>query len=99
MIDEYNTTKVCADCDCRLHKVIKKKPEGLREVRGLRWCSSTNCRTFKDRDLNASLNILRCFLMKTQRPKSLYRNYGSPKVAVKSFMIYDANSTTTDKAI
>nr|QBK85705.1 MAG: putative transposase DNA-binding domain protein [Marseillevirus LCMAC101] len=99
MVDEYNTTKVCVDCDCKLSKVIKKKPEGIREVRGLRWCSSTKCRTFKDRDLNASLNILRCFCMKTQRPQSLYRNSGSPKAVVKSFMIYDANSTIADKTI
>src|SRR3990167_1951064 len=74
MIDEYNTTKVCADCDNRLCKVVKKKAEGLREVRGLRWCCSTKCRTFKDRDSNASLNILRCFESGAHRPHSLSRN-------------------------
>ena len=41
-----------------------------REVRGLRWCGSTKCRTFKNRDLNAALNILRCFTSE-ERPENL----------------------------
>lgn len=101
MIDEYNTTKVCADCECGLSKVAKMVEGKLREVRGLRWCCSTNCRTFKDRDLNAAVNILRCFHSGAHRPHSLSRNFGVQKVARKTLLISCANSLTfcsTDKA-
>lgn len=47
--------------------------------RGLRWCSSTKCRTLVNRDLNAALNILRCFRSGTKRPNSLSRNSGEIK--------------------
>jgi hypothetical protein len=69
-IDEYNTTKVCSCCDTRLCPVVLKD----RECRGLRWCCSTKCRTFLNRDLNAALNILRCFTSAPGRPYSLSRN-------------------------
>lgn len=69
-VDEYNTTKVCACCDSKLCSVVI---DGL-ERRGLRWCCSTKCRTFQNRDLNAALNILRCFKSATNRPQSLCRN-------------------------
>lgn len=98
MIDEYNTTKICANCDSKLCKVVKNKAEGLREVRGLRWCCSTKCRTFKDRDSNASLNILRCFKSGTNRPHSLSRNYDNPKVTMKTLVISGEGSTIIDKA-
>jgi len=98
MIDEYNTTKVCADCDCGLSKVAKMVEGKLCEVRGLRWCCSTNCRTFKNRDLNAAINILRCFQSGAHRPHSLSRNFGVQKVARKTLLISCANSMITDKA-
>ena len=69
-VDEYNTTKVCACCDSKLCPVVI---DG-QERRGLRWCCSTKCRTFQNRDLNAALNILRCFRSATARPYSLCRN-------------------------
>jgi hypothetical protein len=69
-VDEYNTTKVCACCDSKLSPVVI---DG-QERRGLRWCCSTKCRTFQNRDLNAALNILRCFKSATARPYSLCRN-------------------------
>lgn len=69
-VDEYNTTKVCACCDSKLSPVVV---DG-QERRGLRWCCSTKCRTFHNRDLNAALNILRCFKSATARPYSLCRN-------------------------
>ena len=61
--DEYRTSKVCHCCDEVIHKVTVLKPnaEGemkTREVRGLRWCSTS--RRFLDRDFNAAINILRC---------------------------------------
>jgi hypothetical protein len=69
-VDEYNTTKICHGCDTKLCPVIF---DG-KECRGLRWCGSTKCRTFLNRDLNAALNILRCFESATARPYSLCRN-------------------------
>ena len=69
-VDEYNTTKVCHCCDSKLSPVVI---DG-QERRGLRWCCSTKCRTFQNRDLNAALNILRCFKSATNRPQSLCRN-------------------------
>lgn len=69
-VDEYNTTKICACCDSKLSPVVI---DG-QERRGLRWCCSTKCRTFQNRDLNAALNILRCFKSATARPYSLCRN-------------------------
>jgi hypothetical protein len=69
-VDEYNTTKVCSCCDSKLCPVVI---DG-QERRGLRWCCSTKCRTFLNRDLNAALNILRCFKSATARPYSLCRN-------------------------
>jgi hypothetical protein len=78
---------------------VSKMVEGkLREVRGLRWCCSTNCRTFKDRDLNAAINILRCFQSGAHRPHSLSRNFGVQKVARKTLLISCANSMIPDKA-
>lgn len=91
MVDEFRTTKICYNCDCQLHPVgyNKKGEDGsvsYREIRGLRWCSSTKCRKFKNRDMNAALNILRCYLAGEQRPKGLGRNESAlPKI--KSVMI------------
>jgi len=83
-VDEYNTTKVCHCCNERLCPVKKDD----KEVRGLRWCSSTKCRTFLNRDLNAALNILRCFESGTMRPYSLSRNYGVSKPPAKVLRIF-----------
>jgi hypothetical protein len=72
MVDEFNTTKVCSNCDCGLSPVKTRNLK--REIRGLRRCSSSVCSqtSYKNRDLNAALNILRCDL-KNPRPKSLTR--------------------------
>ena len=53
---------------------LKKNVIIDREIRGLRWCSSTKCRKFYNRDLNAALNILRCYKSGTRRPEILSRN-------------------------
>ena len=53
---------------------VKKNVIIDREIRGLRWCSSTKCRKFYNRDLNAALNILRCYKSGTIRPGILSRN-------------------------
>lgn len=83
-VDEYNTTKICHCCNQRLSTVIRQG----QEVRGLRWCCSTNCRTFQNRDLNAALNILRCFRSATCRPQSLARNSGITFMPVKALKLY-----------
>jgi hypothetical protein len=74
-VDEFNTTKRCSQCDSVLSPVSKRNEDGLiREIRGLRRCSSNVCAqaSFKNRDLNAALNILRC-LPGLQRPTHLSR--------------------------
>lgn len=74
MEDEFRTSKMCSSCGEEL-KVIKREVEGkVREVRGLRWCGSTKCRKFVNRDLNAAVNILKCFLAGNNRPNYLARN-------------------------
>ena len=83
-VDEYNTTKVCHCCDQRLCPVMK---DG-REIRGLRWCRSTKRHTFLNRDMNAALNILRCFKSGTNRPESLARNSFKVANRVTKFRLY-----------
>ena len=70
MIDEFCTTKVCCECNERTYTI----DDNGKSIRGLRWCSSTKCRRFFDRDLNAALNILRCPASHS-RPNSLSREY------------------------
>lgn len=86
MVDEFNTTKMCNCCDNLLSKVVKIVNGILREVRGLRWCS-TNCRTLKNRDLNAALNILKIYKSGENRPNYLSRNF-SESQEVKLLKIY-----------
>lgn len=67
-VDEFRTSKVCHCCDEQIHAV--KRGEWVddkwraREVRGLRWCSTS--RRFLDRDFNAAVNILRCGTERTE---------------------------------
>lgn len=77
MVDEYNTTKMCNGCGNRLHGVkypitTKEGKRSYREVRGLKWCCSTRCRHFLNRDKNAALNVRRIFI--EGRPHCLSRN-------------------------
>jgi len=69
-VDEYRTTMVHHDDDSILQHVMVKKTG--RVTRGLLWCRSTNCSKFVNRDKNAALNILRCFVAPT-RPQALRR--------------------------
>lgn len=73
MIDEYNTTKMCCGCGNELTKIRKDVNGKFLEIRGLRWCS-TKCRKFVNRDKNAAVNILNCFLTGNNRPNYLARN-------------------------
>ena len=74
------------------NKFLKLKVEKTqledREIRGLRWCSSTKCRTFKNRDMNAALNILRCFKAGTNRAEILTRNSDVALEKIKSLRIH-----------
>jgi hypothetical protein len=74
MIDEYNTTKMCSNCGSKLESTFRMINGKCLEVRGLKWCSSTTCSKFVNRDHNAALNILKCFLGGKHRPHSLTRN-------------------------
>jgi len=110
MIDEYNTTKICNRCHERLHTVKTFKTindtSALVEVRGLRWCCSTNCRCFLDRDFNSALNIKECFMYesvgnlqtseerKALRP--LYFSRDFPSETTKQFILRDHGNLSTE---
>ena len=92
-VDEYRTSCVCPCCDNLLCKVTKKiqSADGacqVREVRGLRRCSSTVCSqvSFKNRDSVGARNILRC-LAERERPKSLTRIKGTGALKLKNFTL------------
>ena len=67
LVDEFRTSKVCHCCDEQIHAVrrlvVVDGKKRTREVRGLRWCSTS--RKFLDRDLNAAVNMLRCGTKRT----------------------------------
>ena len=60
----------------------------VREVRGLRRCSSTVCSqvSFKNRDSAGARNILRC-LAERERLKSLTRIKGTGALKLKNFVL------------
>lgn len=69
LVDEFRTSKVCHCCDKQIHAVRRRVvgedgKKRTREVRGLRWCSTS--RKFLDRDLNAAVNMLRCGTGRTE---------------------------------
>jgi len=74
MIDEFRTTQLSYDTGSRMSKVVEK--ESGFSIRGLYWCSSTKDGKFVDRDVNAALNILKCYKMLPTRPMGLSRNDG-----------------------
>ena len=71
-VDEFRTSKVSNRTGELLTKVYRI--DSKQEVRGLRWCGSTSNGKFLDRDMNAAINILRCFLGgESNRPSELSR--------------------------
>ena len=93
LTDEYNTSKMCCVCGevLQVVKCLKVDRRGrlkVREIRGLRRCGSYQCRStsFKNRDVNAALNMLSIFRggnftsTAQQRPQPLRRgeNHGDP---------------------
>ena len=73
-VDEYNTTKMCNCCGKELQSLYKEKDGKFLTVRGLKWCGSTTNSKLVNRDKNAALNILLCYLSGDKnRPQSLTR--------------------------
>ena len=70
MIDEFRTSQIHHYENVKLAKV---KQNGFN-VRGLLWCSSTKGCKFVNRDVNAALNMLRCYHGDQERPLALQRN-------------------------
>jgi len=77
-------------------KVDKDKAHKLKkvEIRGLRWCST--CRIYKNRDLNAAMNILKVFNHKVDnlsdlksRPDYLSRSSKNEKTEDKMFSLLE----------
>jgi hypothetical protein len=70
-VDEFRTSQIHWQTNERMAEV--KLGNSNKTVRGLRWCGSTNKGKFVDRDVNAALNIRRCYLHPDARPVSLQR--------------------------
>jgi hypothetical protein len=102
LIDEFRTTKTCVDCDHILSPVMvySKKLGKYREIRGLRRCSSSVCSqtSYKNRDLNAALNILRCE-PSFPRPKTLSRESSEEIPKVRPWYLRHTSSTLRDKKL
>jgi hypothetical protein len=68
-VPEHKTTQLCHKCEQPMTllyhdhhdriKMSRKKGRSYTEIRGLRWCSSTKCRSLRNRDENAARNILK----------------------------------------
>ena len=86
LVSEYATTKICYGCQCALCPVrtsAVRENRKSQNVRGLRWCESTMCRKFLDRDLNAAVNIYSCFQAACQRQERPYAlRFTQPKIVV-----------------
>lgn len=93
LVDEFRTTKVCENCNKILSPVLvhSKKLEKYKEIRGLRRCDSSECSqtSYKNRDLNAALNILRCHSI-FPRPQSLSREFSEELPTKKSWYLRHA---------
>ena len=92
-VDEFRTSSICPCCDNVLSKVRRQVADEVREVRGLRRCSSTVCSqvSFKNRDSVGARNILRC-LEERERPKSLTRINGTGALRFNYFMLRRAGA-------
>jgi hypothetical protein len=69
MIDEFRTSQIHHYENAKLAKVTQN---GFK-VRGLLWCRSTRGCKFVNRDVNAALNMLRCYHGGEERPIALRR--------------------------
>ena len=86
IVDEFRSTHIDSQTGIPL-KVVKSKEKGGKKVRGLLpkvplvWCDSTNRQggKFVNRDLNAAINIYKCFTLPT-RPPELTRIPGQPRL-------------------
>ena len=74
LVNEYGTSQVHTECKGVCCQV--------KDVRGLRWCNSTSCCKFINRDLNAAIQIYRCFTFPVRPPELCNRRGGYPKQTV-----------------
>ena len=75
VVDEFRTTRIWhKDSTTVLQGVQSQSKDCKVKVRGLLWCSSTMENSkFVNRDLNAAINIHKCFTMYPVRPAMLAR--------------------------
>ena len=71
LVNEYNTSKICPECNACAFPILREGKSA--PIRGLRWCRSTKCRKFMDRDLMAAKNIWRA--ARSNRPTELTREF------------------------
>jgi len=81
LVDEFRTSKVCYECHKELSNVYVdwNNRQGEVEsvyVHGLKRCTTETCKAYKNRDTNASMNILtiaECHFQGRPRPVALCR--------------------------
>ncbi len=100
IVDDSNSSKVCASCDSRLWAVTKMSDDDCdQEVKGLSRYSSTACPnvSFKNRDFSAAICILRCFQAGANRLTSLSCNPTGPtkKVPMRYLCLRAAQGSMT----
>ena len=61
LVDEFRTSQICHECDGQLRPVKQVYNGRPFEIRGLKWCSSDECKLcpLKDRDVVGAANIRR----------------------------------------
>jgi len=81
LVDEFRTSKMCYECHKELENVyvdwVNKDSEVESvHVHGLKRCTTETCKAYKNRDTNASMNILtvvQCHFQNLPRPTALCR--------------------------
>ena len=71
--------------DCKYNILVQLEWQELGRI--CKANKTFKCRKFKNRDMNAALNILRCFKGGNKRPNVLDRNSGVALVKGQSLMI------------
>jgi len=80
-VDEFRTSKICSNCNRELEKfMIRKNPKpykkGYVKVHSLLRCKNVICNKLWDRDVNASINMVRIitnYIKNNSRPLALKR--------------------------
>lgn len=78
MVDEYKTSKLCAQCGATTCNMTTRGPDGVgqsKRVHAVLFCTNRSCAVRVNRDCNAARNILALLIamLKGDRPKRFRR--------------------------